>query len=148
MADDAHGLGIVPAAAKMDIWMGTLSKAAGGYGGYVTGTQTLIDFLVTKARSFVFSTGLPPAICASALQALAIMEAEPERGVRALMLAQRVTRALGLPGAQSAIVPVMFGTPEKALAASEGKRAARGGYSPADGAAGDGAAATCIQLGA
>ena len=119
MADDAHGLGIVPAAAKMDIWMGTLSKAAGGYGGYVTGSHALIDFLVTKARSFVFSTGLPPAICASAVQALTVMEAEPARGARALMLAQHVTRSLGLADAQSAIVPIMLGTPEKALAASE-----------------------------
>jgi 8-amino-7-oxononanoate synthase len=118
MADDAHGLGIVPAAAKLDIWMGTLSKAAGVYGGYVCGSQALIDFLVTHARSFVFSTGLPPALCALALKALEVMETEPERGQRALMLAQRVTDALNLPKAESAIVPVMFGTPEKALAAS------------------------------
>lgn len=119
MADDAHGLGIVPAAAKLDIWMGTLSKAAGVYGGYVTGSHSLIDFLVTHARSFVFSTGLPPALCASALSALKIMEAEPERSTRALKLAQRVTDALGLPKAESAIVPIMFGTPEKALGASQ-----------------------------
>ena len=119
MADDAHGLGIVPASAKLDIWMGTLSKAAGGYGGYVVGSQKLIDFLVTSARSFVFSTGLPPAVCASALAALEVMEAEPERGARALALAARVTDALGLPPAQSPVVPVMLGAPEAALAASD-----------------------------
>ncbi|MDX2094586.1 MAG: 8-amino-7-oxononanoate synthase [Alphaproteobacteria bacterium] len=122
MADDAHGLGIVPAAAPMDIWMGTLSKAAGGYGGYVVGSQALIDFLVTTARSLVFSTGLPPALCASAQVALEIIAAEPERGQRALQLAQRVTEVLGLPLARSAIVPVMLGTPERALAASEALR--------------------------
>lgn len=119
MADDAHGLGIVEPAAALDIWMGTLSKSAGAYGGYVCGSQALIDYLITSARSFVFSTGLPPSVCASALAALEVMEAEPERGQRALALAKRVTEALGLPLAQSAIVPVMLGAPEAALAASE-----------------------------
>jgi 8-amino-7-oxononanoate synthase len=119
MADDAHGLGIVPPAAAMDIWMGTLSKAVGGYGGYVVGSRALIDFLVSHARSFVFSTGLAPASCASALAALTVMQAEPQRGARARALAQRVTQALGLPMAQSAIVPFMCGTAEAALNASE-----------------------------
>jgi 8-amino-7-oxononanoate synthase len=119
MADDAHGLGIVRAAAPMDIWMGTLSKAAGGYGGYVVGSQVLIDFLITYARPFIFSTGLPPAVCASALKALEIMEAEPQRGQRALAYAQRVTQALGLPEAQSAVVPIILGAPETALTAAQ-----------------------------
>lgn len=103
--------------------MGTLSKAAGVYGGYVVGSQALIDFLTTAARSFVFSTGLPPAVCASAFAALEIIEAEPERGLRALAHARRITDALGLPAAHSAIVPIMFGTPERALAASEALKA-------------------------
>ena len=123
MVDDAHGLGIVPAAAevvsRIDLWMGTLSKAAGSYGGYVLGKQSVIDFLTTSARSLVFTTGLPPAVCAASLAALQVMEAEPERGARALALARRVTDALGLPLAQSAIVPVMLETPERALAAAE-----------------------------
>lgn len=119
MVDDAHGLGMIAAAAPMDIWMGTLSKSAGVYGGYVTGSRALIDYLTTSARSLVFSTGLPPGVCASALAALAVMQAEPQRGTRALELARRVSDALGLPPAQSAIVPVMLGTPEAALAASE-----------------------------
>lgn len=123
MADDAHGLGVVDAAAPMDIWMGTLSKSAGAYGGYVVGSQQLIDYLITAARSFVFSTGLPPAMCASALTAIEIMEAEPERGQRALAHAQRVAAALNLPAAQSAIVPIMLGTPERALAASDALKA-------------------------
>ncbi len=123
MADDAHGLGLVNAAAKLDIWMGTLSKSAGGYGGYVVGSTQLIDFLVTSARSFVFSTGLPPAICASALAALDIIETEPEHAQRALAHARRVTDALSLPLAQSAIVPILLGTPERALAASEALKA-------------------------
>lgn len=120
MADDAHGLGVVEAAnAPIDIWMGTLSKAAGAYGGYVVGSQMLMDFLTNHARSFMFSTGLPPAACAAAHAALGVMAAEPVRGKRALALARRVTSALGLPGAQSAIVPIMLGAPERALAAAE-----------------------------
>ena len=119
MADDAHGLGMVKPEAPMDIWMGTLSKSAGAYGGYVCGSQILMDLLVTSARSFVFSTGLPPSVCASASAALEVMQAEPERGNHALELAKRMTDALGLPPAQSAIVPVMLGAPEAALLASE-----------------------------
>lgn len=117
--DDAHGLGIVKATTHIDIWMGTLSKAAGVYGGYVVGSRELIDYLTTTARSFVFSTGLPPATCASAIAALEVIAHEPERGVRALELARRVTRAFGLPEAQSAIVPIIFGDTQKALDASE-----------------------------
>ncbi len=118
-ADDAHGVGLVPAAAKIDIWMGTLSKAAGGYGGYVVGSQALMDYLTNTARSLVFSTGLPPSVCASALAALEVIEVEPERAVRALTHARWVTDALGLPQAQSAIVPVVLGDAERALAAME-----------------------------
>ena len=119
MADDAHGLGIVKPAAEMDVWMGTLSKAAGCYGGYVVAKRSVIDFLTSSARSFVFSTGLPASVCASALAALNVIEREPERGKRALMLANRVAQALNLPSAVSAIIPVILGTPEAALAASE-----------------------------
>ncbi len=119
MVDDAHGLGVVKATVHIDIWMGTLSKAAGVYGGYIAGSRALVDFLITAARSFVFSTGLPPAICASAIAALEVMQMEPERGARALELAQRVTAAFGLAQAQSAIVPIIFGAPERALAAAE-----------------------------
>ena len=120
MVDDAHGLGMVPSdISRIDLWMGTLSKATGSYGGYVLGKKSVIDYLTTAARSLVFTTGLPPSVCASALAALEMMEAEPQRGKRALELANRVTASLGLPSAQSAIVPVMLETPERALAAAE-----------------------------
>lgn len=111
-----HKAGMTPI---IDIWMGTLSKAAGGYGGYVCASQAVIDLLVNRARSMVFSTGLPPAVCASALAALEVMEAEPERGERALAQARCVAEALGLPPAQSTILPVVLGSPERALQAAE-----------------------------
>ncbi len=117
MVDDAHGL-FEPPAIATDIWMGTLSKAAGAYGGYVTGSHELIDYLTSKARSFVFSTGLPPAVCASALAALQIAEREPLRRVRPIALAQQVCDALELCPAQSAILPIILGESARALEAS------------------------------
>lgn len=122
LADDAHGFGIVKAAAQPDIWMGTLSKAVGGYGGYVAASRTVVDYLITAARSFVFSTGLPPATCAAALEAITIMEHEPERAKRALGQANRVCLALGLPLTKSTIVPIILGEEVKALAAAEALR--------------------------
>lgn len=121
MADDAHGLGILPHSNNdaVDIWMGTLSKSAGSYGGYVAASRAVVDMLVTKARSLVFSTGLPPATCAGALAALEIMEVEPERGKRALALANRVADALGMPHTSSPILPLILGSETRALALSE-----------------------------
>lgn len=115
MADDAHGLGIIHEYPNgVDLWMGTLSKAAGAYGGYVAASRTVIDYLTSAARSLVYTTGLPPAVCASALTALEVMEREPQRGARALELARRV-----VPTAQSAIVPIVLGEAEAALSASD-----------------------------
>ena len=120
MTDDAHGLGVVahdlnPA----DIQMGTLSKGAGSYGGYVCGSRAVVDLLINRARSFIYSTGLPPASAAAALCAIEIMEREPERCARPLMLARAFTRELNLPQAQSPIVPVVLGDAQRALAASK-----------------------------
>ena len=61
------------------IVMGTLSKAAGSLGGYVAGSRDLIDLLVNKARSFIYTTALPPAVCAASIAGLRIIEQEPER---------------------------------------------------------------------
>ena len=66
MTDDAHGLGIC-SAREADVQMGTLSKAAGSYGGYVCARSEVIAFLENKARSLLFATGLPPASVAAAV---------------------------------------------------------------------------------
>lgn len=123
MVDDAHGLGMVKSDVPVDVWMGTLSKSAGSYGGYVIASQAVIDLLVNRARSVVFSTGLPPASCAAALAALNTIAREPERGQRALAHARNFAAALQLPEPQSAIVPLILGTEEAALAASEALKA-------------------------
>jgi 8-amino-7-oxononanoate synthase len=116
LLDDAHGLGVLPAGAPLaPLEIGTLSKALGGYGGYVAASAPVVDFLTSRARSFVYSTGLPPASAAAALAALDLLETEPERGLRPLLLARRFTEALGLPRAESAIVPLVLFEAERAL---------------------------------
>ncbi len=91
MVDDAHGCGVLGATgrglaehcgvdgAKVDIWMGTLSKAYASCGGYIAGNTELIDTLRYAAPGFVFSVGLPPSMTAAALTALRIIQREPER---------------------------------------------------------------------
>jgi 8-amino-7-oxononanoate synthase len=123
MADDAHGFGMVKPSAAPDIWMGTLSKAAGGYGGYLAASRVLIEYLVSTMRSFIFSTALPPATIAAADAALEMMT--PALCARPLFLARRFTAALNLANAQSAIVPVILGDAARALEASR-KLEARG----------------------
>jgi 8-amino-7-oxononanoate synthase len=115
MVDDAHGLGVIGPDASAPLEMGTLSKALGSYGGYLAASEPVIDLLKSRARSFVYSTGLPPASVGAALAALDILEAEPERRDRPLILAKRFTRGLGLPRAESAIVPLIVGESERAL---------------------------------
>jgi 8-amino-7-oxononanoate synthase len=117
MTDDAHDLAMdQPSAA--DVKMGTLSKALGSCGGYVCGSAELIEWLSNRARSLMFSTGLPPASVAAATAALRIVRDDGERCRKPLENARRFTNALGRPTAVSAIVPVVVGEPERALAAS------------------------------
>ncbi|GBU18250.1 8-amino-7-oxononanoate synthase [Methylobacterium jeotgali] len=118
LVDDAHGLGVVEPGERAPLEMGTLSKSLGSYGGYLCASRAVIDLLTSRARSFVYTTGLPPASAAAALEALTILEAEPERAARPLRLAQRFTARLGLPEAESAVVPILVGTAEDALALS------------------------------
>ena len=89
MVDDAHASGVFGkhgsgtvdhfgCHGRVDIQVGTLSKAIGVLGGYVAGTRTLIEFLYHRARPFLFSTSHPPAVTAACLAALDILENEPE----------------------------------------------------------------------
>ncbi|HVZ99028.1 MAG TPA: aminotransferase class I/II-fold pyridoxal phosphate-dependent enzyme [Caulobacterales bacterium] len=119
MTDDAHGLGVVAAHDGAPLRMGTLSKAAGSFGGYLCASRSVIDYVKTRARTLVYSTALPPASAAAALKALQIIEAEPDLVARPLAKARRFTRALDLPEAQSAIVPLVLGSPARALSAAQ-----------------------------
>jgi glycine C-acetyltransferase len=90
MVDDAHASGVLgrngrgtidhfDLHGRVDIQVGTLSKAIGVLGGYVAGSQHLRDYLVQRARPFLFSTSHPPAVAAACLAAIDVLESEPER---------------------------------------------------------------------
>ena len=116
MSDDAHGLGIADLDNPAVVQMGTLSKSAGSYGGYVCGPLAFIDLLTSRARSLVYTTGLPPAVLAASLVAMDIIAQEPWRGDKARGLACRFAAALNLPEPAAAIVPLQVGAEDKALA--------------------------------
>src|SRR5437763_1648482 len=90
MVDDAHASGVLgrngrgtvdhfKVHGRVDIQVGTLSKAIGALGGYVCGTRDLIDFLYHRARPFLFSTSHPPSVAATCIAAFEVLEDEPER---------------------------------------------------------------------
>ena len=128
ISDDAHGVGVLGggrgssfatgAKANVPLQMGTLSKAIGGYGGYLCASRPVIELIRNRARTFVYSTGLPPAIAAAAIAAIDVIENEPETIARPMRNALAFTRRVGLPDATSTIVPVIIGEEQKALAAS------------------------------
>ena len=128
MSDDAHGLGVVGGGRgtsfvgnthiPIPLQMGTLSKAIGAYGGYLCASSAVIDLIRNRARTLIYSTGLPPACVAAAIVALDLIEREPGYAARPVQKAKAFTRAAGLPDAQSPIVPVIIGEEEATLAAS------------------------------
>lgn len=130
LTDDAHALGVInegrgsgyddggnPVA--VDFAMGTLSKAVGSYGGYVAASRPVIDLLVNRARSLIFTTGLPPGVLAAAEKALQIIEEDDALTALPLARARAFTHALALPEAQSAVVPLVLGEERRALSASK-----------------------------
>jgi len=118
MTDDAHGLGVVAQNNPAPLQLGTLSKAAGAYGGYIAGPTNFIDLLISRARTFVYATGLPPGVLAAALAALNLMESEPELGRRSLANARLFGSLIGQDNVHSAIVPVLYGEADVAMRAS------------------------------
>ncbi|HEU5246439.1 MAG TPA: 8-amino-7-oxononanoate synthase [Candidatus Udaeobacter sp.] len=135
MLDEAHAVGVIGpngrglAAAEqlnddVDIQMGTLSKALGASGGYICGSRTLVEWLINRARSLIYSTAPPPAIAAAALAAVNFL-ASPEGEERRLLLwdrirlIQQLLRRAGLKeedlAARSAIFPWIVGDEKAAL---------------------------------
>jgi len=143
MIDEAHGVGMIgPGGAglaaelglehEIDVQVGTLSKALGAQGAYVAGSRTLIDFLINRARCFIYTTGLPPAMAAAAEAALQVMINEPERIARlhdnaAYMRGALVAAGFELAPTTSSILPVMMGSARNALMMAE-RLFARGVY--------------------
>jgi 8-amino-7-oxononanoate synthase len=98
--------------------MGTLSKAIGAYGGYLCASRPVIELMHNRARSLIYSTGLPPGTVAAAIAALDLIAREPDYAALPLAKARAFTRRAGLPPAQSPIVPIVIGNAADALAAS------------------------------
>jgi 8-amino-7-oxononanoate synthase len=134
MVDEAHATGVFGAQGRglceqlgvqagVHIKVGTLSKALGASGGFVAGSQNLIDWLANRARPYVFSTATPEANAAAALAALHIVRSQPQRRQellsRAAALRDRL-RSAGLNVGRSAsqIIPVILGSPEATMKAS------------------------------
>lgn len=119
MTDDAHGLGLFPDDKNpAHIQMGTLSKAVVSYGGYVCGSDELIECLFNFSRSMLFSTGLPPAVIAASIASLKLMKTQPQLAQKALDNAKLFCNVLELPPAQSTIVPIILKSEELTLKAS------------------------------
>ena len=104
--------------ADVPLQMGTLSKALGAYGGYLCASSAVVDLMCNRARTLIYSTGLPPAIVAAASAALDLIEREPCYAALALKKASTFARSAGLPEPVSPIVPIVLGPPAAALAAS------------------------------
>ncbi len=134
LVDEAHALGVLgpagaglAAAARIRPFatVGTLGKALGAAGGFVAGDQVLIDTLVNRARTFIFTTAAPPSIAAAALAGLELARG-PEGDERRRALAQNIRLLQStLPGRRhqppgpsgpSPIVPILLGTPAAAVA--------------------------------
>jgi 8-amino-7-oxononanoate synthase len=130
VVDEAHGLGVVGpggrgllaehglAGADDVVATVTLSKALGSQGGAVVGPAAVIAHLVDTARSFIFDTGLAPACVGAALAALRVLKAEPDRPAAILRAAAALATASGVPAPPSAVVSVVLGEPDIAVAAA------------------------------
>jgi 8-amino-7-oxononanoate synthase len=135
MVDEAHatgalgpgGRGAVAAAGlsgEVDIVMGTMGKTLGSYGAYVCASAETVDFLVNRARPFIFSTAPPPPVVGAARAALEVLEAEPERVDRLISNARVLREALAAEGlaagsSTTQIVPVEVGAAETTMALCE-----------------------------
>jgi 8-amino-7-oxononanoate synthase len=128
MSDDAHGFGVVGggrgsnfvegSSVEVPLQMGTLSKALGAYGGYLCASAAVVDLIRNRARTVIYSTGLPPAMAAAALAALDVIEREPGYAALPLAKAKAFASFAGLPEPVSPIVPLLLGEAEAALKAA------------------------------
>lgn len=132
MVDEAHATGVfgpsgagvveeMGLAGQVEIQMGTLGKALGSFGAYAAGSRVLIEWLINRARSFIYTTALPPPVLAAALAALTIVNNEPERRKRLWQNAAFLKRGLSglgyrLGDTASPILPVLIGDETKTMA--------------------------------
>jgi 8-amino-7-oxononanoate synthase len=131
MVDEAHSTGVfgtngrgvaelMALEDRVDIRVGTLSKAIGSMGGFVAGPRMLIDWLANRARPFVFSTAAPAALCAAGIAAFQIVRDEPFRREKLLanasfLRAELIRRGLNIGQANSQIIPVIVGSASRVM---------------------------------
>lgn len=137
LVDNAHALGVWPELETRgwDIIVGTLSKALGSQGGFVSGSKDVIDTLINRARSFIYTTGLSPVCVAAAFAALSLAQDDPKPRQHVRSLSERLRHGLqgkgwNTLGSRSQIVPVLLGSAEDALRAANALQDA-GVYAPA-----------------
>lgn len=129
--DEAHGVGVLGAGGRglveqtglegrVEIQMGTLGKAFGAHGAYIAGSDSLRDYLINRARSFVFSTAPPAPVAAAASCAIRILQAPEGRSLLQSLWnnIRDLQSALRVPDAPSAIVPIIVGKESEAMEAS------------------------------
>ena len=141
LVDEAHATGIFGPRGRgvaeqlgveegVHVRIGTLSKALGCVGGFVAGSRTLVEWLVNRARSYVFSTAGPAAAAAAAVAALEIICSEPQRGERLLVRAESLRSELAAQGwnvgrSASQIIPIIVGDCRWAVELSDALRQRR-----------------------
>ncbi len=134
--DDAHGTGTIGRGRGVlehfgleweegVIIMGTLSKAIGAYGAFVCGSEDLIDYLINTARSLIFTTSLPPAVCAGAKRAVELILENPEWSDRLKSRSESIKNKLEEMGLDityhgTPIIPIVVGDEDKAIRLSKG----------------------------
>ncbi len=140
MVDDAHGLGVLGKSGRgtlshfeanaddVPILMGTLGKSFGAAGAFVAGSEALIETLIQFARSYIYTTALPPAVAAAGLSSLKLVQKENWRREKLKALISRFrqgAKTLGytLADSETAIQPLLLGEPEKALSLSQALQA-------------------------
>lgn len=132
MIDEAHATGIfgnqgrgitewMNCEAESVIRVGTLSKAIGSVGGFVSGSQDQIDWITNRARTYIFSTIMPEAMAAPTIAALRIVQSEPQRRIDLLAKADRLRTSLREIGwntgaSRSQIIPIVIGTSQQTMA--------------------------------
>ncbi len=133
MVDDAHGTGVLGHTGRgtaehfgllseIDIHMGTLGKALGGFGAYAAASRDIIEYLINHARSFIFSTSLPPAVLAISIAAIDVVNSPEGASLRARLAGntgffRSALQAAGFDtmGSETQIIPVSAGEPEMVM---------------------------------
>ncbi|MGO4889289.1 8-amino-7-oxononanoate synthase [Anaerobacillus sp. MEB173] len=144
IVDDAHATGVLGRNGRgtneyfgvnPDVVIGTLSKAVGTEGGFVSGTKVLVDFLINHARPFIFQTSIPPSSCAASYVALELIERGSEKRKQLLSNVKYIKNKLEnlgftVKGDETPIIPVIIGEPDASVTFSK-RLQEKGIYAPA-----------------